>query len=92
MAIASSRKRLRRWLACSFRIEHFVGDEQIFEHSPRDDGFFDDARHVFRGHAAVPDLLWINHDGWSTFALIEAASTVRAHERVETSAFDLGFE
>src|SRR5262249_5580838 len=60
-----------------------VGDQEVIEDLPPDEGLLDDPGHVLGRHAAVPDPLGVDHDGRAVLALIEAARVVGAGERPE---------
>ena len=62
------------------------------EDTAAEDRFFDDSRHVFDLHAAVPDGLRIDDNGWPQFALVQATGGVGADERFEIAPLELLLE
>jgi len=76
------------WTAQPFGIEYFVRNQEIFQDAPAYDGFFDDSRDVIRLHAAIPNLLRIDHNRWAAFTLIETTRFVCTHLWGELLSFD----
>ncbi len=68
-------------------VEVRFGNYEVLEHAAADDSFVDDARHIFRLHTAVPNLLRIQHDCGTEFALVQATGFVGTVERTELAFF-----
>lgn len=73
-------------------VEAFVGNAKIVEDAAVDDGFLDDPRSIGCRHMAVEDSLRVDCDDGPMLALFKTARLVRADERIEPSALDLGSE
>src|SRR5688572_17899940 len=81
-----------RQLALCLAVQLRVRDAELFDHAAVDDRFFDDPRYVSEFHAAVPNRLGVDHDGWAELALIEAAGRVGSDQGLESALFNLLFE
>jgi hypothetical protein len=73
-------------------VQAALGNQQIVEDLPSQDGLGDDSRDVVDRDLAIPDPLRINHHGWTMFALVKAASVIGAGESTETRFLELGLE
>jgi hypothetical protein len=68
-------------------VQTLVRDAQVLEHAAVDDRLVDDAPNILGPNPAIPDLLWIDNDRGSVFALVQAAGPIRPDRSGELMAF-----
>jgi len=76
----------------ALRVQHAIVDKQVIEDSPANDGFFNNPGHIANRNVAIPDALRIDHHHRAAFALVEAASFVRADQRRQSAAFNFSLQ